>query len=538
MAVISGDVRTLIKARDGSVCQRCHYVENAKVIQIEGEAFELPADYANPINIHHILPRQYGGSDDPSNLITLCRSCHMQRHVELQAKYFSETLLEFYRLMILKLKTFIGLPGGYDLNHALRLLTGSFDFRYPQKQIIENVLEGKNTVVVMPTGAGKSACFQVPGLVIDGDTLVISPLKSLMKDQVEQLQKRCITATFLSSDLSKTEIETRTSMIRQGLFKFVYLTPERFFNGYNQYKMNLDNPLLKKYNLLVIDEAHCVEKWGRSFRQGYARLGELRRELGNIPTIVLTASASKKVQAEIMRTMGIGDATVFVTGFYRPEIRLEVININSRVFTKEATVKAILDKAPEDKTIIFVPTIKFGNVLRDYLKNWFDVEFYHSQRTPEDKRLIHNRFSGNIEPESKILIATSAFGMGINIPDIRRVIHYTIPPNIEDYYQQVGRAGRDGKPSEGILLYEERDENLIRFMNRKALEQNEQSFEAREIVAGAQEEELTTMLAYKDARNKWQFIVDYFGAPLELRQKPKWTFSRLFRLFVGSPAAV
>jgi ATP-dependent DNA helicase RecQ len=536
MAVISRDIRTLIDARDSKICQRCHYVQDAKTILVEGEIFELPSDYANPINIHHILPRQYGGSDDPSNLITLCRSCHMQRHAELQAKYFTETLRELYRLMMLKLKSLIGLPGGYDLTHALRLVTGSSSFRYPQKEIIENVLDGKNTVVVMPTGAGKSACFQVPGLVLDGDVLVISPLKSLMKDQVEQLQKRCITATLINGDLSKSEIEARTTMIRQGLFKFVYLTPERFFNGYNQYTMDLDNPLLKKYSLLVIDEAHCVEKWGRSFRQGYARLGELRQQLGNIPTIVLTASASKNVQAEIMKSMGIEDASVFVTGFYRPEIRLEVKQIDSRVHTKEMTIKAILDKAPGEKTIIFVPTIKLGNALHDFLKYFYDVEFYHSGRTAEEKKLIHNRFSAVIEPESKVLIATSAFGMGINIPNIRRVIHYSIPPNIEDYYQQVGRAGRDGNASEGILLYGERDEELIQYINRMALQKTEKSSEDRAIVASVQEEELTTMLAYMHSRNKWQYIVDYFGAPLVMRQKTRWSFLGLFRFLSGSPA--
>lgn len=242
MAVISEDICRLIDTRDGRVCQRCHYVEDAEYIQVNGEVFKTPLGYSNAINIHHILPRQYGGTDDPSNLITLCRLCHMQRHVELQAKYFTETLRQFYRLMVLKLKSIVGLSSNYDLNYVLRILTGSFDFRYPQREIIKNVIEGKNTVVVMPTGAGKSACYQVPGLVLDGETLVISPLKSLMKDQVEQLQKHCITATFLSSDLGKSEVKARISMIQQGLFKFVYGTPERFFNDFNRYRINSENP--------------------------------------------------------------------------------------------------------------------------------------------------------------------------------------------------------------------------------------------------------------------------------------------------------
>ena len=284
-----------------------------------------------------------------------------------------------------------------------------------------------------------------------------------MYDQTQKMMTSRINATYINSSLRADEKKKRLEMIRQGLFKFITVAPERFMNDYNNYSFNTNDPLLSlKYSFLAVDEAHCIDKWGRKFRPAYSLLKNVREQIGKPTTVALTASASKKVQKEIIRSLDLEDCVTVVTGFYRPNIQLSVINMSSRFIgfnDKYYYLKEIINRNRNRKTVIYVLTIKEGNELLQKLrKDNYPAELYHSQIPEPEKVRIQNQYSGLYKPEINLLISTSAFGMGVDIKDIRCVVHYSMPSNMEDYYQQFGRAGRDGKQSDAILLYQSGDE--------------------------------------------------------------------------------
>lgn len=300
---IPTDVRTNVLERDAHKCVECGSKKG--------------------LNLHHLLPEKFGGFETPDNLITLCAVHHKAKHVEFHMYYGdSRSIVAQMRSFTDRVSTltnnFFGLMGKQRLKPVLFLLTRQRSFRPKQERVIRDVLAGKDVLFVTPTGSGKSLCFQLPGLLLPGPTLVISPLKSLMKDQVEGLLKRKIPATYINSDLSDKEKATRTRLALEGLFRFLYVTPERFFKP----RFNPSNRLIRPYEILAIDEAHCIDLWGRNFRPSYAKLGQLRNTLHNQPTLALTATASKRVQDEIVRSLGIPNAKRYVTGFYRREIEL------------------------------------------------------------------------------------------------------------------------------------------------------------------------------------------------------------------------
>ena len=494
-ALTKETIRQAVLSRDNHRCIEC------------GSSEEL--------NVHHVLPEKFGGQYKPENLITLCRTCHSTKHIEYQTSYFFSTVYKIYNRFLLLTQ----LPLKRDYSFVLKLLTSQNKFRKYQKEVIGDIVSKKDVLAVMATGSGKSVCFQIPGILLNNLTLVITPLKSLMKDQVESLWKKGIPATFINSDLENDEKERRLDLISKGMFKFVYVAPEQFFKKNNDYCLKLEHSLLQnKYDLLVIDEAHCIVEWGRSFRPSYALLNNLKNALGNPTTIALTASASKKAQKTICKSLNLSNPSIYVTGFYRPEITL-----TTKIFygDKENIIDQKLEfithftkDNPDEKIIIFVPTIKIGiNLWKKLVKEDIETEFFCSKSHVDDKTRIQDEYKGTIKSDLKVLICTSAFGMGVNITDIHFCIHWNIPENIEGYYQQMGRIGRDYLPSKAILLYGKDDEGLIRYITNKSLLNNPKklTMEEKDIVRKIQEQELQTMLYYVNTSDKWKFILNYFG---------------------------
>ena len=462
------------------------------------------------LNLHHIYPERYGGTEEPNNLITLCKAHHKAMHVQFHGYYGDSTgVMEQIRRFFRRALFGVGLGSDPTLVDVLAYLTGSRKFRDGQEQVIRDILNGHDVLFVTPTSAGKSACYQIPGIILPQQTLVITPLKALMANQTQSLLQKIVPATFINSDVGEVDRKRRMSWIVDGLVKFVFLTPERFFPKGEPYQ----GPLLKHYDLLAVDEAHCIDKWGRSFRPSYARLGELRQALSSPPTLAITASASKQVQTRVKASLGIQNAKTYVTGFKRDNIELKSYVIKPHGLTKYAQLEVVLAVRRTLKTLIFVPTINVGKDLLAHLNTTgYEARFFHSELDTAEKTELQNRFTGIAKPKLQILIATSAFGMGIDIPDIRLVVHWGIPANIEDYYQQFGRAGRDGRAAEAILIYRPGDEGVIRFLSQKGREANQRltSIERTKLYE-IEEDELLTMLEYVEADNKWDYILNYFG---------------------------
>jgi ATP-dependent DNA helicase RecQ len=328
-------------------------------------------------------------------------------------------------------------------------------FRPMQEDIIQSVLDGKDTLALLPTGGGKSVCFQVPGLLIDGLCLVISPLIALMRDQVEGLLQKDIPAVALHSGLGFFEVKQILQQATHGDFKFMYLSPER-----------LETNLFKEYlpalniSLLVVDEAHCVSQWGYDFRPPYLRIANLRDELPDVTMIALTASATPVVQDDITQKLKFNNGNVFRQSFERPNISYSCFKVDSKV----NKVLEILDKIP-GSSIVYCSSRKQTKELA-YLLGLQQVtaEYYHAGLPQEQRNAKQHAWISN---EVRVMVCTNAFGMGIDKPDVRSVIHYDIPECLENYYQEAGRAGRDGKKSYAVLLYQQENLDTLQGMPDK-----------------------------------------------------------------------
>jgi RecQ family ATP-dependent DNA helicase len=339
--------------------------------------------------------------------------------------------------------------------------------------VVQAALSGKSTLVVSPTGFGKTLCFQLPGVLRPGISVVVSPLKALMADQVSALFRRKIPATFINSDLDQSEKELRYRLLSDSCIKFLYAAPERFFV---RNKSELDALLSIRPAFMVIDEAHCVDQWGRDFRPEYGRLRDVRKALGSPPILAFTATAGREMQARIMESLGIDDAQVFVRGVDRPNISLlrwkALRNLRPNIIAQLCGTRL----PGGGKVMIFVPTRKIGEALQRYLdEQGLKTPFYHSNfGTAWDREQLIKRFAGESRPAIDRIICTSAFGMGLDIPNVRMVIHWQQPSSVEDYLQEFGRAGRDGLPSVAIVLHAHGDQtsdiDLLNFMAEKAVE--------------------------------------------------------------------
>ena len=447
------DVRQIVLRRDGYRCTQCGAATN--------------------LHVHHRIPRHLGGPDAPWNLVTLCAGCHAAYHPLLQAKLSSRVMGWWAQRLARWLCRIRVLPADSDrLLTALRVL-GLDRFREGQLAIMLAALQGESLLAVMPTGSGKSACFQAPALLRPGTTYVVSPLKALMHDQVSGLQRRQVPASFINSDLDREEKRLRYELLERGALKFLYVAPERLDPGEIRDPTEVARLLNHRPDFLVVDEAHCVDRWGDDFRPSYGRLAEVRERLGNPPLLAFTATAGIEAQRRILTSLGIPAARVFVIGVDRPNIAL--IRHETRSDVERYPIIANLiryARAMNGKALVFVPTKRIGEQVQAGLaQHDIEVPFYHGGLPALERQDLLDRFKGSIEPALDALVCTNAFGMGIDIPNVRVVVHWLQPESVEDYLQEFGRAGRDGKPSVAVIFKTPDDIGLRRYMARKTAEQ-------------------------------------------------------------------
>ena len=346
-------------------------------------------------------------------------------------------------------------PVAATLEDGLRETFGFGEFRPGQRDVMEAVVAGHNALVVMPTGSGKSLCYQLPALVLDGVTIVISPLIALMKDQVDALQTLGVPATYINSSLSASEQRDRIAGMEMGQFKLVYVAPERFRSD-----LFCDALSGTKVSLLAIDEAHCISQWGHDFRPDYLQISKIHKMLGAPTTIALTATATRQVQDDILAQLNLPAAEVFVYGFERPNLFLEVYDTRSKV-EKFARMKALLDHFHGEPCLVYCATRKQVEEVQDELtRDGYAVGAYHGGLSDGERERVQDAFMND---DTTVLVATNAFGMGVDKPNIRGIVHYNMPGSLEAYYQEAGRAGRDRQPSHCLLLFNYADRGIHEF---------------------------------------------------------------------------
>ena len=341
-----------------------------------------------------------------------------------------------------------------DAVSSLRKHFGFDDFREGQRDVIGSILEGKDAVVVMPTGSGKSLCYQLPAMILEGATLVVSPLIALMKDQVDALRARGLPATFINSSIPESEQRARIEELRRREHKLVYVAPERFRSSrFNSALQSI--PI----SLFAVDEAHCISTWGHDFRPDYLRLRNVIRTLGKVQTLALTATATPYVRSDIIQQLGLNQPQTFVSGFDRPNLSIEVVH-TEREREKIAHIKRLANTI-RGSGIIYASTRKAVEQVGGKLKDaGLSVVTYHAGMSDSIRIKAQDAFMSG---RKQMIVATNAFGMGIDKSDIRFVVHYQMPGSIEAYYQEIGRAGRDGLPSTCVLLFNYADKNTHDF---------------------------------------------------------------------------
>jgi len=378
-----------------------------------------------------------------------------------------------------------------DLIATLKKDFGYDQFRPLQREIISDSLAGRDVFVLMPTGGGKSLCFQLPALIRQGLTIVVSPLISLMKDQVDALQTSGIPATYLNSTLDRHEATARWRGLHRGEYRMLYVAPERLM---------LDTFLERAVNWniaqLAIDEAHCISEWGHDFRPEYRELKKLRTHFPDVPVIALTATATERVRADIVKQLKLREPRCYVASFDRP-------NLSYRVVPKTAPYEQLLEfirSRPNDSGIVYCASRKSAESLaRNLNEDQVSAKPYHAGLTSPERTKNQDAF---LRDDVRVVTATIAFGMGINKPNVRFVVHYDLPKNLESYYQETGRAGRDGLPSECVLLFSASDvAKQLHFIDEKS------EPEAR--IARTQLQQMVHYAETRDCRR--MTLLGYFG---------------------------
>ncbi len=355
---------------------------------------------------------------------------------------------------------------------VLKKYFGFDAFRGGQELAIESVMNRKDSLVIMPTGGGKSICYQLPALIFEGVTIVVSPLIALMKDQVDYLNSIGVDATFINSSLSNNEIENRLQSASEGGYKLIYVAPERLDSP--SFCQRLDD---LKVSIVAIDEAHCVSHWGHDFRPSYTKISSFINRFENRPIVIaLTATATELVRQDIIKLLELDSPDIHVTGFDRSNLNYSVIvGENKRGF-----LRSYLMQNDSQSGIIYASTRKeVENIYEFLLKDGHKAGMYHAGMKDEDRSKMQEAF---IYDDLDIMVATNAFGMGIDKSNVRYVIHYNIPKNVEAYYQEAGRAGRDGEPSECILLFSPGDMYVQKFfIDESNLEEERKTFEYKKL---------------------------------------------------------
>ncbi len=327
---------------------------------------------------------------------------------------------------------------------TLRRSFGYPDFRPGQEKAVRSVLEGRDTLVILPTGGGKSICYQVPALMLPGLTVVVSPLISLMKDQVDALTTRGLPAAFINSTLSASQVADRMARVQRGEIKLLYVAPERFDQGTTAER-------LRRYgvSLLAVDEAHCVSEWGHDFRPSYLRIREVRERLGNPPTVALTATATPEVREDIARQLELRDAETVITGFDRRNLHYHVVPTRTEADKDRALVQVLQER--EGLAVVYASTRRSVERITGVLERArVPVVAYHAGLDDAHRHEVQDAF---MREDVRVIVATNAFGMGIDKPNVRLVVHHAMPGTLEAYYQEAGRAGRDGNHSDCVLLH-------------------------------------------------------------------------------------
>lgn len=384
------------------------------------------------------------------------------------------------------------------LEKARQLLQNYFgydSFREGQETIINYVLENKSSLCVMPTGGGKSLCYQIPSLMLEGTAIVISPLISLMKDQVDTLIQAGIPATFINSTLTAEEVRETMEEVQNGQYRLLYIAPERL-----ESQSFLSQLKQVKVPLIAVDEAHCISQWGHDFRPSYRSIHRLKEVFDNEPVVLaLTATATPDVRADICRLLQIKEDNTVITGFTRSNLSFSVVLGQD----KNRFLKDFIKKNAQEVGIIYAATRKTVDLLYEWLnKAGVRTAKYHAGLPEAFRNKEQERF---LTDEAQVMVATNAFGMGIDKSNVRYVIHYQLPKNMESYYQEAGRAGRDGLPSECVVLYASQDVQTQRFLIDQAQDRERIPQEL---------EKLQGMVDYCHTENcLQQFIVNYFGEP-------------------------
>ena len=379
-----------------------------------------------------------------------------------------------------------------DIHAILKANFGFESFRGQQEVVIRRVLAGGDSLLLMPTGGGKSLCYQLPALAMDGVTLVISPLIALMKDQVDGLNANGIAARFINSTLPLRDVEGVQGEVRQGLVKILYVAPERLaVEGFRRFLSGL------RVSLIAIDEAHCISEWGHEFRPDYRNLRQLREMFPRTPLLALTATATERVRRDIVEQLDLKGAEVFVSSFNRANLRYAVRTKDN----VERQLHELLERCRGDAAIVYCfSRQETEDVAAALTARGWRASPYHAGLAPEVRRKAQEDFTRDRVP---IIVATIAFGMGVDKPDVRLVVHTSLPKSVESYYQETGRAGRDGLPSECVLLYSYGDKVRQEFFFKKMDDEGE-----RRNAQG----KLDQMVRYAQLHTcRRRYLLEYFG---------------------------